>query len=131
MNWIAHPKSGVSRVANKNGEDVLVPCNQYMLSGGAAWDNGMDGIYSIQRPNSLIDITDPSVRFHNLKQRMQDLVAERGMIDDIIFDIKNRRYIFSDYSPLDSNKPLKKVERFPQAENNFDEQTGEILNTPF
>ena len=37
MNWIAHPKSGVSRVVQKKGEEILVPCNQYMLAGGAAW----------------------------------------------------------------------------------------------
>jgi len=126
MNWIAHPKSGVSRVANKNGEDVLIPCNQYMLSGGAAWDNGMDGINSIQRPNALNDITDPWVKFHNLKQRMQDLVADRGVVDDIYFDVKTRRYIFSDYSPLGNNDISSKREKFPEAEYNFDEQTGEV-----
>ena len=126
MNWIAHPKSGVSRVANKNGEDILVPCNQYMLSGGAAWDNSMDAIYSIQRPNALNDITDPWVRFHNLKQKMQDLVADRGVVDDIYFDVKTRRYIFSDYSPLSNyNQPIKN-EKFPEAKCTFDEQTGEV-----
>jgi hypothetical protein len=100
MNWIAHPKSGVSRVVQKKGEEVLVPCNQYMLAGGAAWDNSMDGIYSIQRPNCLTDIRDPSVAFHNLKQRMQELVANRGVVSDIEFDIKTRRYIFGGKSPL-------------------------------
>ena len=105
MNWIAHPKSGVSRVVKKGNEEVLVPCNQYMLAGGAAWDNGMDGIYSIQRPNALYDITDNRVTFHNLKQRMQDLVADRGMVQDITFDIKKRRYYFDGYSPLGLDQP--------------------------
>ena len=100
MNWIAHPKSGVSRVVKKGNDEILVPCNQYMLAGGAAWDNGMDGIYSIQRPNALEDITSPLVTFHNLKQRMQDLVADRGSVENISFDIKKRRYYFNGYSPL-------------------------------
>jgi len=100
MNWIAHPKSGVSRIVKKGNEEILVPCNQYMLSGGAAWDNGMDAIYSIQRPNSIHEITSPEVIFHNLKQRMQDLVAERGSVQEIQFDKKKRRYIFDGYSPL-------------------------------
>ena len=124
MNWIAHPKSGVNRIVNKNGEDVLVPCNQYHLSGGAAWDNGMDGIYSIQRPNALNDIKDPWVKFHNLKQRMQDLVADRGTVEDIFFDVKTRRYIFNDYSPLGHTNI--KNEKFPEAKCTFDEQTGEV-----
>lgn len=100
MNWIAHPKSGVSRISSRKGEDILVPCNQYMLSGGAAWDNSMDGIYSIQRPNALNDISSPDVAFHNLKQRMQDLVANRGVVNDIVFDVKTRRYLFNGYDPL-------------------------------
>jgi len=100
MNWIAHPKSNVNRVVNKGGQEILVPCNQYMLAGGAAWDNSMDGIYSIQRPNSLEDIKDPSVVFHNLKQRSQEVVADRGMVQDIEFDIKTRRYLFDGHSPL-------------------------------
>ena len=98
MNWIAHPRSGVQRV--ENGE--LKPCNQYMLAGGAAWDNSMDGIYSIQRPDILTDITSPRVAFYNLKQRMQDLVAERGIVDNIIFDIKKRRYYFDNYDVIEN-----------------------------
>lgn len=120
MNWIAHPKSGVTRVASKGGQDVLVPCNQYMLAGGAAWDNGMDGIYSIQRPNALSDVTDPCVVFHNLKQRMQDLTCERGEVDGIIFDVKTRRYIFDEYDPLGRAMKVPKLETFPEANNNFE-----------
>lgn len=114
MNWIAHPKSGVSRVVKRGNEEVLVPCNQYMLSGGAAWDNSMDGIFSIQRPEALEDIKSPAVAFHNLKQRMQELVAERGVVNDISFDVKTRRYYFDGYSPLGSllDDPIK-VETLP------------------
>lgn len=92
MNWIAHPKSGVSRV-DHNGN--LNPCNQYMLAGGAAWDNSMDGIYSIQRPDTLQDLASPSVTFHTLKQRMSELVGQRGKVENIEFDIKKRRYNFN------------------------------------
>ena len=91
MNWVAHPKSGVTRVDN-NGD--LNPCNQYMLSGGAAWDNSMDGIYSIQRPNPFDEYDSNLTTFHNLKQRMQELVCQRGKVQDIRFDIKTRRYLF-------------------------------------
>lgn len=113
MNWIAHPKSGVSRIVNRKGVDILVPCNQYMLAGGAAWDNGMDGIYSIQRPNTLIDITDNAVTFHNLKQRMQELTCERGIVENITFDIKTRRYLFDGFCPLGMSKIESKLETLP------------------
>lgn len=118
MNWIAHPKSGINRV---NHEGVLIPCNQYMLAGGAAWDNGMDGIYSIQRPNALNDINSPDVAFHNLKQKKQDLVCERGTVDNIEFDIKTRRYIFNGVDIL--NRGGNYNNSFPEGANNFDSET--------
>jgi hypothetical protein len=114
MNWIAHPKSGVSRIVKKGNDEVLVPCNQYMLSGGAAWDNSMDGIFSIQRPDALNDITSSRATFHNLKQRMQELVAERGIVENINFNIKTRRYSFDGSCPLDKKT---KVESLPSTGN--------------
>ena len=114
MNWVAHPKSGVTRVDN-NGD--LNPCNQYMLSGGAAWDNSMDGIYSIQRPSPFDEFDGNLVTFHNLKQRMQELVCQRGKVENIKFDIKTRRYIFNGNDPLSSSVP---IEKFPEVESNFE-----------
>ena len=96
MNWIAHPKSNVNRIVNGD----LVPCNQYMLAGGSAWDNSMDGIYSIQRPNRLEDVSSPDVTFHNLKQKLQELVSQCGKVEGIEFDIKTRRYSFWGRDPL-------------------------------
>ena len=121
MNWIAHPKSGVSRVAKTSNGEILVPCNQYMLSGGAAWDNGMDGIYSIQRPNTLVDITDNAVAFHNLKQRQQELTCDRGVVTDITFDVKTRRYHFNGNNPFGLPTISKPIETLPN--------TGEELNS--
>ncbi len=120
MNWIAHPKSNVSRTIKVNGKEVLVPCNQYMLSGGAAWDNSMDGIYSVFRPNTLENLTDPSVSFFNLKQRMQELVAQKGEVDFIEFDIKDRRYYFNGNCPIKNKSKLVKIESLPILENPID-----------
>lgn len=100
FNWIAHPKSGVSRVHETESGTEIAPCTQYMLSGGAAWDNSMDGIYTPLRPYTVNDLTDNRVRFYNLKQRMQELTAQRGCVEDITFDIKKRRYIFNYRDPL-------------------------------
>jgi len=118
MNWIAHPRSGVTRiVSTKEGEKLNV-CNQYMLSGGAAWDNSMDGIYSVQRPDVLDKISSSKVSFHNLKQRKQEIVCERGDVDDIDFCIKQRRYFFKGDDPLSYLYPIQKL---PKAEPNFEQ----------
>jgi len=101
MNWIAHPKANINRIRKVNGEDLLMPCDQYMLNGGAAWNNSMDGIYSIFRPDLLTEIRSPNVNFINLKQRKQELVAHRGKVENIEFNFKNRRYIFNGNDPLD------------------------------
>ena len=100
FNWIAHPKSGNNRTVDVNGQLEAAPCTQSMLSGGAAWDNSMDGIYSILRPHAVEVLTDNRVRFYNLKQRMQELTAQRGTVEDITFDIKTRRYLFNGRDPL-------------------------------
>lgn len=100
FNWIAHPRSGVSRTVDNGNSIEIAPCNQYMLSGGAAWDNSMDGIYTPLRPYTVEDLTDNRVRFYNLKQRMQDLTAQRGHVDGITYDIKTRRYLFENRDPL-------------------------------
>ena len=100
FNWIAHPRSGVTRTIEVDGVLQVAPCNQSMLSGGAAWDNSMDGIYTPLRPYTTEDLTDNRVRFYNLKQRMQDLTAQRGHVDGITYDVKKRRYIFENRDPL-------------------------------
>jgi hypothetical protein len=89
MNWIAHPKAGGERM--KDG--ILQPVTPWMLNGGAAWDNSMDGIYSVFRPDIKTDPRSPRVNFINMKQRKQELTTERG-ISDGVFDIKTRRYDF-------------------------------------
>lgn len=130
MNWIAHPKSNVNRTIKQNGKEILVPCNQYMLSGGAAWDNSMDGIYSIFRPNINVDIKDTSVTFWNLKQRMQELVAQRGSVDFIDFDIKERRYYFNGTCPAFNSVQAVK-ESFP-VDNNLEKFESEYTSdAPF
>lgn len=120
MNWIAHPKSGVSQVIQKGNESTAAICNQYMLAGGAAWDNSMDGIYTIHRPDILENKTSPNVEFINLKERDHLLVATPGTVEDITFDIKTRRYYFGGNCPLPFVEQPEK-ERFPETTVNFDE----------
>lgn len=94
MNWIAHPKANVQRIRKVNKVEVLMPCDQYMLNGGSAWDNNMDGIYSVFRFDLLNNIKSPKVNFLNLKQRKQELTTERGVCTGIEFNIKKRRFFF-------------------------------------
>lgn len=100
-NWIAHPKANVEKYRKgANGMTEIMPVTQEKLNGGAAWDNSMDGIYSIFRYNLHLNINSREVMFKNIKQRKQELVGERGDVDNIVFDAAKRRYIFSGTDPL-------------------------------
>ena len=99
-NWIGHPKANVNRIQRKGEETYLLPCNQFMLNGGAAWDNSMDGIYSWYRPNTLEDKNSPNVNFLNLKQRKQQITTPRGDYDRILFEVSSRQYIFGGLNPI-------------------------------
>lgn len=98
---IAHPKS-ISDVMDKNGKYKVV--NQFMIAGGAAWDNNMDSQYSIYRPERHLNPSDTKVHFYNLKQRnAEEVLAKRGMYDHIRFDPITKRYFFNGICPLDGS----------------------------
>ena len=99
FNIISHPRSlkEVKTSTEKHAPYKVV--NQFMQSGGAAWDNKMDVQYSIERPNSHLEPRDPFVKFHNLKQRQFEIVGvNKGTVGEdqkIEFDFKKRRYYFA------------------------------------
>lgn len=97
FNFIAHPRNDDP----KNPDGSFKVCTQYMLSGGSAWNNSMDGIFSVYRPFKHKNTTDPRVVFFNLKQRKQQLVGRVGMYDKIEFDWASNRYYFDGYCPID------------------------------
>ena len=102
-NWIAHPKANVEKYRkSQSGVSEIQPVTQEKLNGGAAWDNSMDGIYSIFRYNLHLNINSRDVMFKNLKQRKQELVGERGDVENITFDAAKRRYIFGNIDPLNA-----------------------------
>jgi hypothetical protein len=100
MNFIAHPRS---QMEPKNKDGTFKVCTQHMLAGGASWNNNMDGIYSIYRPNRHDNPTDPVVHFYNLKQRKQQLVGRVGVYKDIEFDWNRNRYFFDGVCPVDGS----------------------------
>lgn len=115
FNIIAHPKS-MQDVKEKDGKYKVV--NQFMVSGGAAWDNNMDAQYSIYRPERHLSPSDPKVHFYNLKQRKSEIVgARRGVYENITFDYKTKRYFFNQVCPLDGSL---KPDRFAKKEGMMD-----------
>ena len=110
FNIIAHPKSDKD-YRNKDGSYRVV--TQRDLLGGSAWDNNMDGIFSIYRPNAHKNIQDPAVHFYNLKMRKQNLVAKRGVYEEISFDYRTNRYYFEHKCPIDGQKSIE----FKETEN--------------
>jgi len=101
FNIVAHPKS-VQNAKNADGSYKVVTPQD--LAGGAAWNNSMDGIYSLYRPDEHTNPNDPGVWFFNLKQRMQDLTAERGVFKDIEWHKPTHRYYFAGVCPIDGRK---------------------------
>lgn len=140
FNIIAHPKANIATIDKEGNRSV---CDQYSLSGGAAWNNSMDGIYSILRPNKHKDPKDRTTNFINLKQRKQHLVAVSGTCYDIRKDIKTSRYIIQNIDPFTNVEIEPKQYVLPTAPNNFepkpinkpefmiDWQSGDVEKAPF
>jgi hypothetical protein len=111
FNFIAHPKS-MTDTKDKDGRYRVV--NQFMVAGGAAWDNNMDSQYSIYRPERHLNPADPKVHFHNLKQRnSEEVLAKRGSYDDIKFDPLTKRYFFNGVCPLSGELYSARYDKFP------------------
>ena len=127
FNLIAHPNGMDSaKIKDKSGATLGIKvCDQFMLSGGSAWNNTMDGIFAIHRPNYADDFQDPAVEFYSHKIRKQNLVGRTGKIDDIRFDIKENRYYFSGRNPLNNTPNYGNNDVFKNNPSNFEE------NTPF
>lgn len=122
FNWIAHPKSLQDVKVGKDPQSAFKVVNQFMISGGAAWDNNMDGQYSIYRPERHLNPSDPKVHFWNLKQRHAELVGcKRGVYENIKFDETTRRYYFNTICPLDGTRLVPAFQK--KQVNIFDQQT--------
>lgn len=130
MNFIAHPKS-LSDQKEKDGPFKVV--DQFMLLGGAAWDNGLDGIYSVYRPFRHESVTDPNVEFYSLKKRKQQLTGKRGVVKEIKFNIKTNRYYFDDICPIDGSRNPETIEikHEQQSMFSFDALSGSEQKAPF
>jgi len=130
FNFIAHPKSQMD-VKEKDGANKgrYKIVNQHMLAGGAAWDNAMDGIYSIYRPERHLNVTDPKVHFINLKQRKAHLVAKRGVCDNITFDFLKNRYYFDGVCPIDGSLNAKKQKENQTEAKPLHDPKPEVVDT--
>lgn len=121
IDLIAHPKAQ-SDVKVSNKEDAAYKVvTQWMVAGGAAWDNAMDSQYSTFRPERHLDPKDPKVHFYNLKQRKAELtMAYRGVCKNIIFDFLSKRYYFNDICPITS-RSRPGTNAVPPSENLFEQ----------
>lgn len=100
FNYIAHPRNDKDP---KNPDGSYKLCSQFMLAGGASWNNNMDGVFSISRPFKHNKADDPRVTFFNLKQRKQQLVGRCGAYSKIEFDFLTNRFYFDGNCPIDGS----------------------------
>jgi hypothetical protein len=105
MNFVAHPRAmtDVKERPKGNAPAPYKVCTQFFLLGGSAWDNSMDGIFSIYRQNAHLDPQDPWVTFITLKQRKQQLTHRKGEYDKIEFDFWTNRFYFGGVCPIDQS----------------------------
>jgi hypothetical protein len=104
FNIVAHPKS----VNIEEGKPYPI-CKPYHLSGGAMWNNKMDMILSMHRPNYHSDIADPSCELHSVKIRNRKLNGYPGTCD-MSFSPKTNRYYISSQNPLDEKPEPKQID---------------------
>jgi len=101
LDFIAHPKSQNEVKVSKKEDAAYKVVDQWMISGGAAWDNAMDSQYSIYRPERHLSPVDPKVHFINLKQRKSEIVgANRGQYNKIVFNFLEKRYYLDGICPI-------------------------------
>lgn len=104
LDIIAHPKSMQEVRQGKQPDSPYKVVTQFMIAGGAPWDNNMDGQFSIYRDQRHLNPRDPSVELHNLKQRNSEEVgAQRGKVSGIQFDRLTHRYYFNGVCPIDGS----------------------------
>lgn len=103
MNIVAHPKA-ITKVKADDG--AFTVCSQFDLSGGAAWNNGMDSIFSVYRPLVHQNVLDPNVEFYSLKMRKQHLVGKVGVVKSIKYDYTKNRYYFDGHCPIEGKLSL-------------------------
>lgn len=116
--WMtAHPKTmRPNEMKDKTGAYVVI--TQYLVSGGAPWDNNMDYQCSIYKPGRhLKDFSDTRVQWHTLKVRDQQLMGcYPGQYDEITFERETLRYFFDSVCPLDGSRRQTAHDRKAQAE---------------
>ena len=100
LNIISHPRS-TNEPKHKDGSYKVV--NQFDLLGGSAWDNSMDGIFSLHRPFAHINPNDPRMWLYHLKQRKKHLVGETGVYKHIEYNMKKNRFYFDGHCPIDGS----------------------------
>lgn len=124
FNFVAHPRSGnVRNEGATESERTFKIATQYDLSGGAAWDQSMDGIYSIYRPNRHIEPNDGTTEFYNLKQRKAQLVGKLGVVEDIFFDWRSNRFFFDGVCPVDKNASINFKNPSDQVQSQFHQKS--------
>jgi hypothetical protein len=101
FNIVEHPKS----VARQADGSLPVP-DAYCLRGGAMWNNAMDVIISVHRPNYHTDKKDSAVDFISHKIKNQKLVGMPGTVN-LTFERKSNRYFESD-----GNSPLHVIKEY-------------------
>ena len=115
---VSHPKGSISKV--KNGIDLDFP-TAYDLAGGAMWNNKLDNLIFVHRPNFISSPDDQSVIIRHSKIKKRSIVGKGGDAA-MEFDLPRGRYRYMGFEP-DFKPSETALPKLPEN-NNFD---GKVL----
>lgn len=107
---VAHPVGGKIEIETRANAptpkgEYRVP-NPYNISGGSMWQNMIDNITCIHRPNKLLNPVDVTVEWHQQKVRKKKLVGREGK-REMIFKPSKARYYEENYAQNGYYNPME------------------------
>jgi twinkle protein len=97
------------------------------IKGGGTFADKADNVLFVWRPNRALDFRCTKVVFGSQKIKKQKLVARPMDIDNIDFDFKTNRYLFSGQTPF---KRIDEQRGIYQSKEEFKEDPKIIVATP-
>lgn len=124
INLVAHQNT--ARPNEKDGGRYYKP-NLNNIKGGGTFADKADNVLFIWRPNRALDFRCTKVVFGSQKIKKQKLVARPMDIDNIDFDFKTNRYLFSGQTPFKRIDEQRGIQKFKE---DFKEEPKVILSNP-
>lgn len=117
INLVAHQIT--ARANEKDGGRYYKP-NLNNIKGGGTFADKADNVLIVWRPNRALDFKDPEVIFASQKIKKQKLVGVPQDVGNIIFYVRENRYMFDGEDPLRNTKRIEQPLQLISPEEAFE-----------